>query len=648
MDENDDDGYNLFKSLIEEHSQYYAKQKINNKDGITASSSLSSLVLGSDGSGGSIIDEMMTLSIDEMIDDGTECCPKIIRCCPLEITFLSSITGQEERSMFGQQQNNIHGSSCLSNFFNFSNHLKNIFQHRPIDYDLNGVLYGIRVIALIWTLVSAIYIEGMEHNKNKLHFFWCGVKNIHNNNSTNLGEMKFQKPIPSRLLGRGTALSFNIFLFLSSYILSQQLIKEYRDVGFISITKFYLKRLLKMVPCCGIAFIIYHFFDTSPQGNDNCNPITNIFFINNFFPDQISNQCYDNSWILSVFLQLYIVLPWLVLTTFIRVRSSINRGENGDNNDDKDYNDANKNHLGFLHLLILVILNVIFRLYLQYIIVNDDINQMADMRCKLSVRPYFDFSPFLIGIIFSYREEEEKRIAIIIDEDRRHDAMIGSLSPVLKPSISPQRIKKLSKALVDSNFVLSKSMSDVNMNRSRAMKTNVRSISRGRAPSYDSIISKGTDGNKILSSLKAVSWIYVLISLILFIVVIMFNPTPDNSSIKDDRSNGTLYLIIFAIEPAVCALFFGIVISYAKSHVNGFIFKFLNLSMFVPLSNSSFTMLLLHKIILSLSLKFKIFNNEWLDLLSYFCFVFISGILLTVLIERPFRDGFNACLIRRL
>ena len=75
----------------------------------------------------------------------------------------------------------------------------------------------------------------------------------------------------------------------------------------------------------------------------------------------------------------------------------------------------NKNHLGFLHLLILVILNVIFRLYLQYIIVNDDINQMADMRCKLSVRPYFDFSPFLIGIIFSYREEEEKRIAIIID-----------------------------------------------------------------------------------------------------------------------------------------------------------------------------------------------------------------------------------------
>ena len=229
--------------------------------------------------------------------------------------------------------------------------------------------------------------------------------------------------------------------------------------------------------------------------------------------------------------------------------------------DDKDYNDANKNHLGFLHLLILVILNVIFRLYLQYIIVNDDINQMADMRCKLSVRPYFDFSPFLIGIIFSYREEEEKRIAIIIDEDRRHDAMIGSLSPVLKPSISPQRIKKLSKALVDSNFVLSKSMSDVNMNRSRAMKTNVRSISRGRAPSYDSIISKGTDGNKILSSLKAVSWIYVLISLILFIVVIMFNPTPDNSSIKDDRSNSTLYLIIFAIEPAVCALFFGIVIS---------------------------------------------------------------------------------------
>ena len=254
----------------------------------------------------------------------------------------------------------------------------------------------------------------------------------------------------------------------------------------------------------------------------------------------------------------------------------------------------------------------------------------------------------MIGIIFSYREEEEKRIAIIIDEDRRHDAMIGSLSPVLKPSISPQRIKKLSKALVDSNFVLSKSMSDVNMNRSRAMKTNVRSISRGRAPSYDSIISKGTDGNKILSSLKAVSWIYVLISLILFIVVIMFNPTPDNSSIKDDRSNSTLYLIIFAIEPAVCALFFGIVISYAKSHVNGFIFKFLNLSMFVPLSNSSFTMLLLHKIILSLSLKFKIFNNEWLDLLSYFCFVFISGILLTVLIERPFRDGFNACLIRRL
>ena len=263
----DDNGYNLFKTLVEEHSQYYANNTNVENAILTTSSSMSSLILGSEA--GSLMDDMNQFSVDEIIDEGTSCSPKIIRCCPLEISLLPSVP-TEERSMFGHHQNNGSiNSKHLYHFCNFFRHFKSIFQHQHIDYDLNSALHGIRVIALLWTLASTIYIEGIGHNKSKLNFFWCGktITNSHSQNQTNvtsslstMHELKFQKPIPSRLLGRGTALSFNIFLFLSSYILSQQIIKEYRRLGFVSISNFYLKRLMRIVPLSVVALVTYSIF----------------------------------------------------------------------------------------------------------------------------------------------------------------------------------------------------------------------------------------------------------------------------------------------------------------------------------------------------------------------------------------------------
>ena len=48
-----------------------------------------------------------------------------------------------------------------------------------------------------------------------------------------------------------------------------------------------------------------------------------------------------------------------------------------------------------------------------------------------------------------YQKDKETRDFEAQEETRRHDAMIRSVSPKLKPSISPQRIKRLSKALID-------------------------------------------------------------------------------------------------------------------------------------------------------------------------------------------------------
>ena len=301
--------------------------------------------------------------------------------------------------------------------------------------------------APLWTFVSALFVSQIQR-KPESHVFWCGLadkESKHPSNTTLNSETNALHPVPFRLLERGTAISFYIFLFISGYILSHQLITEYRHAGYISISNFYLKRFLRIFPLLCPGYFLYRLFRV--QGN-LCKPWTNALFINNFFEDQLLYQCFDNSWIISVFMQLFLILPWLILAMFISLWSVP---------DEVESDLIGNNYLGPKLIYIAVAINLISRVWMQIWSSNDSNygrNGLMTMRCQLSSKFYYDFSPFLIGILFSFNRHREIRLMIKEDEDRRHHAMIGSLSPVLKPSISPQRIKKLSKAIVDSNFLV--------------------------------------------------------------------------------------------------------------------------------------------------------------------------------------------------
>ena len=162
-------------------------------------------------------------------------------------------------------------------------------------------------------------------------------------------------------------------------------------------------------------------------------------------------------------MQLFLILPWLILAMFISLWSVP---------DEVESDLIGYNYLGPKLIYIAVAINLISRVWMQIWSSNDSNygrNGLMTMRCQLSSKFYYDFSPFLIGILFSFNRHREIRLMIKDDEDRRHHAMIGSLSPVLKPSISPQRIKKLSKAIVDSNFLVNKNIADDGSKRPHIM-----------------------------------------------------------------------------------------------------------------------------------------------------------------------------------
>ena len=267
--DSEDTEYDLYKSLVKEHSIYYANSQTDNigQSSITASSSMSSLLLGSEGSEDAM-NEFLPLTIDEEIDQGTSCYPHFVRLCPLEVTFLSpsklDALQVEEKVLFGDQQKGVLGKRpSLCNFFSTSSHILILINDDGLDIDYNSILHGVRVLALVWTFVSALFVSQIQR-KPESHVFWCGLtnkENKHPSNTTLNSATNALHPVPFRLLERGTAVSFYIFLFISGYILSHQLITEYRHAGYISISNFYLKRFLRIFLCCVLDIFCTDFFE---------------------------------------------------------------------------------------------------------------------------------------------------------------------------------------------------------------------------------------------------------------------------------------------------------------------------------------------------------------------------------------------------
>lgn len=647
--DSEDTEYDLYKSLVKEHSIYYANSQTDYvcQTSVTASSSMSSLLLGSEGSEGAM-DEFLPLTIDEEIDRGTRCYPHFVRLCPLEVTLLSpSKLGAlqvEERVLFGDQQKDVldkRPSLCDKNIFNFKSHFKNLRNGDGLGMDYNSVLHGFRILAFVWTFVSALFVSQVQH-KPESNVFWCGLTNKvtkHSSNTTLVSTANILHPDPFRLLLRGSVASFYIFLFISGYILSHQLITEYRDAGYISISNFYLKRLLRIFPSLCAAYVLYRFFRAQDQ--TVCKPWTNAIFINNFFEDQLSHQCFDNSWIISVFVQLFLILPWLILAMFVSVWNLP---------DEIDSEKIGHNYLGPTLIYIAIATNLGFRVLVQMWSVSDDNvgqNGLAVTRCQLSSKFYFDFSPFLIGILFSFNRHQEIRLKIKKDEDRRHNAMIGSLSPVLKPSISPQRIKKLSKAIVDSNFLVSKNITDDASKRPHVlsgMKTPRMS------PGRSSAMLEGSQ--HAAATVTSLAGLWTFLAIVVSLIVMVYGPTPEVGT----KGMGIIWNhLLVAVEPIVFSIAIGLAVKYAKTQPSRSLFYYLfNIKCLRLLSTTSYSTLLVHKIVIYAGVHLKILDDlihsddvstTFLKELVWFAVhfllllpvAFFCGLVLSIFVERPFR-----------
>ena len=340
-------------------------------------------------------------------------------------------------------------------------------------------------------------------------------------------------------------------------------------------------------------------------------------------------------------MQLFLILPWLILAMFISLWSVP---------DEVESDLIGYNYLGPKLIYIAVAINLILRVWMQIWSSNDSNygrNGLTTMRCQLSSKFYYDFSPFLIGILFSFNRHQEIRLMIKNDEDRRHHAMIGSLSPVLKPSISPQRIKKLSKAIVDSNFLVNKNIADDVSKRPHVMS----GIKTPRmSPGRSSAILKGN--HQAGTSAASLSGTWSLLAIIASLIVIVYTPTPE----VGNKGMGIIWnYLLVAIEPTVISIAVGLVVKYAKKqHSRSTLYRCFSIKCLRPLSTTSYSILLVHKIVIYAGVHLKIidglvpsddvsttFLKELVWFAVYFLLLlpvaFFCGLVLSIFVEQPFR-----------
>lgn len=117
-------------------------------------------------------------------------------------------------------------------------------------------------------------------------------------------------------------LGVNFFFVLSGFLITFLLLKEQNKAGKINAKHFYVRRILRIWPlyycCVFFGFVIFPILKTTFGGipNETANPITYLFFVNNF--DFIQKGVPDASilgvlWSIAVEEQFYLVWPILFL-----------------------------------------------------------------------------------------------------------------------------------------------------------------------------------------------------------------------------------------------------------------------------------------------------------------------------------------------
>ena len=615
-DESDDLDYRLYADLIQEHEDYAARQEEEyNKESPTFSEAGSSQLVEDD-EGAEVL-------------EGTSCQLHVKKCCPFHVSCrgaknhdvkMRQVPLFAKNALEAKQGAVLHDSTpflweaeVTTAFWHYRSHIRGMFTPHRIEQ-----IDGVRALFIIWTFLSTVYeSHNGAHGETD---FVCGLPTgagrnaSHPINSVSRNGLMFADFSPgSILLSSGSYSSLNGLLFLSGFLLSKQLIEEYRQHGYLRVSYFYFRRLVRIVPAYFSCFFLYFFLRPQPQ---SCNVWTNAFFVNNFISAETDSGCYDNSWIISLFVQLFTILPFIILGMFVRGTSKRDGGV----------------ALGWRVPAVLVLVGLACRGFML-LGLSKDINRWhVSVKCKFDSWLFLKMSPFFVGVFFAMLQYEEVARDAQDLVHVRTSLPAGSLSPLT--GRSPERRTRReswesSDSMFDEANVVSASGNEHIFQAGRTARGGRR---------------KGKCGVFINRWSPAVE---ICVALTVLVVTAVFS-YHRSSTLLGMRMDVTLMLG----GPTLFSIALGCLLSVVMRNRESVVAKFLAWSAFVPMSKCVYSMLLVQHVVteetaffVANSLQVSPTSNyvPWYFVTLFFCLVFsfVVGGLLYLLIEAPFRTCLN-------
>ena len=170
------------------------------------------------------------------------------------------------------------------------------------------------------------------------------------------------------------------------------------------------------------------------------------------------------------------------------------------------------------------------------------------------------------------------------------------------------------------------------------------------SPGRSSAILKGN--HQAGTSAASLSGAWSLLVTIASLILMVYSPTPE----VGNKGMGIIWnYLLVAVEPVVISIAVGLAINFAKrQHPKSILYRFFSIKCFRPLSTTSYSILLVHKIVIYAGVHLKIidglvpsddvsttFLKELVWFTVYFLLLlpvaFLCGLVLSIFVQQPFR-----------
>lgn len=165
-------------------------------------------------------------------------------------------------------------------------------KHRP-DFQ-EPLIDGIRALAVLWVLIVHLFV---------LHLTVFPVT---------VAKLIAHPPLSWIV---NSTQGVDLFFVISGYLIGSILLKEFQKSGTLRVSRFYVRRFLRLTPVYIVAMVLglyfMHGIPHFPKWGKAQYAWANLLCINNFVP--IAKQYMDWCWALAIEDQFYLLLPWCLL-----------------------------------------------------------------------------------------------------------------------------------------------------------------------------------------------------------------------------------------------------------------------------------------------------------------------------------------------